>query len=78
MQKRVKKGKTQKSTNNPMSIFGLIEEKMELSISYSFSCNNLIFFSDLDDSLICLLEIGRNLLKLGHLLLLFFHGKETT
>ena len=31
MQKLVKTGKTQKSTNNPMSSFGIIEENIELS-----------------------------------------------
>ena len=39
MQKQVK---TQKSTNNTMSIFGLIEENMELSCS--FSCKNCYIF----------------------------------
>ena len=31
MQKLVKQSNTQKSTNNPMSSFGLIEENIELS-----------------------------------------------
>ena len=31
MQELVKQGNTQKSTNNPMSGFGLIEENVELS-----------------------------------------------
>ena len=46
MQKLVK---TQKLTNNPMSIFGLIKERMELShIPYSFSCMQ---------TLVCFLEL---------------------
>ena len=38
MQKLVKTGKTQKSINNPMSSFYVIEENMELSHTYSSSC----------------------------------------
>ena len=34
MQKLVKTGKTQTSTNNVMSSFGLVEENMELSHIY--------------------------------------------